>query len=98
MGKGQGIRKKALTASGLKHEGVISSGRLEEIEGIARGAKIPYPEVLAYNLYQDIFSPDECTVMIALGKATTSGNTIFLKNNDKVGGADLLGPQYHINC
>jgi hypothetical protein len=95
--EGQGIRKKALTVSGLKHESVIFSGRLEEIEGIARGAKIPYPEVLAYNLYQGIFSPDECTVMIALGKATTSGNTIFLKNSDKVGGADLVGPQYHKN-
>jgi hypothetical protein len=95
--EGQGIRKKALTVSGLKHESVIFSGRLEEIEGIARGAKIPYPEVLAYNLYQGIFSPDECTVMIALGKATTSGNTIFLKNSDKVGGADLVGPQYYKN-
>ncbi|MFQ5917682.1 MAG: C45 family autoproteolytic acyltransferase/hydrolase [Candidatus Binatia bacterium] len=95
--EGQGIRKKALTVSGLKHESAISSGRLEEIEGIARGAKIPYPEVLAYNLYQGIFSPDECTVMIALGKATTSGNTIFLKNSDKVGGADLVGPQYYKN-
>ena len=93
----QGIEKKTLTARGLKRERSISPGRLEEIEGIARGAKIPYPEVLAYNLYLGIFSPDECTVMIALGKATTSGNMVFLKNSDKVGGANLVGPQYHKN-
>lgn len=92
-----GMKPKGLTASALKQENTLSPNRLEEIEGIARGARIPYPELLAYNLYQGVLSPDECTVMIALGKATTSGNTLFLKNSDKIGGANLTGPQYYKN-
>ncbi|MFQ5851761.1 MAG: C45 family autoproteolytic acyltransferase/hydrolase [Candidatus Binatia bacterium] len=93
----QGIEQQALTGTALRDEEILSPGRLQEIEGIAYGAKIPYPAILAYNLYQGAFAPEGCTVMIALGKATTSGNTVFLKNSDKIGGANLVGPQYHKN-
>ncbi|MFQ5902381.1 MAG: C45 family autoproteolytic acyltransferase/hydrolase, partial [Candidatus Binatia bacterium] len=87
----------ALISSALANESAFSPSRLEEIAGIARGAKIPYPEMLAYNLYAGLFSPDECTVMIAFGKATTSGNTVFMKNSDKIGAANLDGPQFYKN-
>lgn len=67
----------------------------EEIAGIADGAGLPYEEVLAYNLYRDLVWPEECTVMMAVGSASATGDTVFAKNSDKVGGESLVGPNFY---
>ena len=84
-----------LSRAAVAREGLVSPRLLEEIEGIARGAQRPYPEVLAYNLYHNILLPDECTVMIAMGDTTANGEVVFFKNSDKVGGTELTGPNFH---
>lgn len=71
--------------------------RLEELEGLARGTGLPLRDLLAYNLYRGRVFPDECTSMCALPSATATGQTIFLKNSDKVGGDSLVGPEFHLH-
>jgi hypothetical protein len=90
--RAQGHDKSEVIENAFKHERLWVPERLEEIEGIGTGAKIEYPEVLAYNLYHDLAFPEECTVLMALGKASATGNTIFLKNSDKVGSDSYVGP------
>ncbi|MGA2874296.1 MAG: C45 family autoproteolytic acyltransferase/hydrolase [Nitrososphaerales archaeon] len=67
----------------------------DEIHGMSRATGIPINDLRAFNAYRKIFFPDECTMMMAMGNATVSGNTIYLKNSDKVGGKELVGAKYH---
>jgi len=89
--------KKKVIGKALEQEKMWSSERLEEIEGIGDGAKIEYPELLAYNVYHDFAFPEGCTVLMAVGKASTTGSTIFLKNSDKVGSESYVGPNCYKN-
>ncbi len=57
----------------------------EEIFGISEGSGLDFAELLRYNIFREIIYPDECTVMMAIGKAAKNGATIFLKNSDKIG-------------
>ncbi|MBI2368954.1 MAG: hypothetical protein HYV08_01690 [Deltaproteobacteria bacterium] len=70
--------------------------RREELDGLARGSDLPLRDLLAFNLYHGLVSPDECTSMCALPSATATGETIFFKNSDKVGGSTLVGPEFHL--
>ncbi len=90
-----GYHREGVTGLATRREGLLGPERLAEIEGLARGARVEYPELLAYNLFGGLAFPDECSVMFALGKATANGRTLFLKNSDKVGGASLVGPNFH---
>jgi hypothetical protein len=92
--EGRGYQKKELLKKALRHEGLLSSGRLEEIKGIGDGAGIDYPEVLAYNLFHDFAFPEGCTVLMAVGKSSATGDTIFLKNSDKVGSESYVVNSY----
>jgi hypothetical protein len=76
---------------------LLSDARLDEITGIAEGARVPYPDVLAYNLYYGWAYPEECTVMWAFPDATAGGKTLFLKNSDKIGRADMVGEVFYKN-
>ncbi len=73
----------------------LTDDRLDEITGIAEGARQPYPDVLAYNLFYGEAFPEECTVMLAMPDATASGKLIFLKNSDKIGGDTMVGEGFH---
>ncbi len=97
MLRAQGHDKSEVIENAFKHERLWAPERLEEIEGIGTGAGIEYPEALAYNLYHDLAFPEECTVLMALGKASATGNTIFLKNSDKVGSDSYAGPSCYKN-
>ncbi len=68
---------------------------IEELQGLADGCGISFEDLVLYNLYKHVPSPDECTVMIALPPATANGNVLFLKNSDKVGGGELVGPNFY---
>lgn len=86
------------TVVGLAREQAMGDRRwLDQLAGIADGAQLPLGEVLAYNLYRDLVSPEECTVSMAVGKASATGETIFAKNSDKVGGESLVGPNFYKN-
>ena len=67
----------------------------EHIKGLADGSNISFKDLLAYNLFKGIFFPEECTMMAAMGDSTATGNVIYLKNSDKVGGYELVGPKYY---
>lgn len=68
---------------------------IEEIRGIAQGAGIGAGEALAFNLCHGRVFADECTVLFALGDATASGKTLFLKNSDKIGADSMIGPNFY---
>jgi len=92
-----GYDRKTLIRSAMRNESLLRPGILEEIDGLAKGAGKEFQELLAYNLYNGIVFPDECTVLFALGEATASKETVFLKNSDKVGGATLSGLNFYKN-
>lgn len=92
-----GYDRQDIMRAAIRNENLLRPGILDEINGIAKGSKKDFPELLAYNLYNGFVFPDGCTVLFALGEASASGETIFLKNSDKVGGASLAGPNFHKN-
>lgn len=77
--------------------GLLPPWRLEELDGLSRGSGLPIRDLLAYNLYRGRVFQDECTSMCALPSATATGQTIFFKNSDKVGGDSLVGPEFHLH-
>jgi len=93
----KGYEKKRIIKEGLKMEGRLSSNSIEEIMGLGKGAGAEYPDILAYNLYHDLAFPEGCTVLMAVGKASATGSTIFLKNSDKVGSDTYSGPNSYKN-
>ncbi|MFQ6079676.1 MAG: hypothetical protein ACE5NJ_11160, partial [Thermodesulfobacteriota bacterium] len=95
--RAKGHDKSEVMENAFKHEKLWAPERLEEIEGVGEGADIKYPELLAYNIYHDRAFPEECTVLMALGKASATGSTIFLKNSDKVGSESYVGPSCYGN-
>lgn len=97
MLESRGYEKKEVIKKGLKMEELLASERIEEIMGLGEGAGAEYPEILAYNLYHDLAFPEGCTVLMAVGKASATGSTIFLKNSDKVGSDTYVGPDSYKN-
>ncbi|MEE8110112.1 MAG: C45 family autoproteolytic acyltransferase/hydrolase [bacterium] len=95
--KGCGGRRADVLRSLRKGERRLSAGRLEEIQALSRGAEVTFEDLLAFNLYEDAVFQDGCTVLMALGSTSASGNPILLKNSDKVGGKSLAGPNFHLN-
>jgi hypothetical protein len=73
----------------------LRPSRNGEIEAMAAGAGVSSESLLAYNLFRHRFSPDECTVMMAVGSASATGSTAFMKNSDKIGSDSLVGDGFH---
>lgn len=95
--KDSGYQKKAVLKNALKLEKFWRTQRLEEIEGMARGVGVPYPELLAYNVFHDVAFPEGCTVMMAVGKTSATGDTVLFKQSDKVGSEKYVGPLAYMN-
>lgn len=93
----QGWEAARLQRRALRAERGLAGHRLDEIAGIAEGARVAYPDVLAYNLFSGEASPDECTVMWAFGDATAGRKPLFLKNSDKIGREDMVGEGFYQN-
>lgn len=89
-----GLDRKAVVARVRECSRHVSEDRLEEIRGIAEGAGLAYGSLLAYDLLRGSFFPDECTVMMAVGSASATGDTIFMKNSDKIGSDSLVGDRF----
>ena len=68
---------------------------VQEIRAIAKATNLDFRELLAFNLCHGRVLPDECSVMFAMGDVTASGNTLFLKNSDKIGAQSMEGPNFY---
>jgi hypothetical protein len=91
----RGLRRDDLRRRAIRAQDLLEHHRLDEIAGIAEGAKVAYPDILAYNLFNAEISPDECTVMWAMSDSAAAGRTLFLKNSDKIGGKDMVGDGFY---
>jgi hypothetical protein len=78
-------------------KGVLGLNTLKEIAGIAAGAGRSFADLLAFNLFHSLILPEECTVYMAVGSASATGDTVFGKNSDKVGGISLVGDRFYKN-
>ena len=96
-GEGRGNDRARARDRAWAERELLPPWRLEELEGLSRGSGLPIRDLLAYNLYRGRVFPDECTSMCALPSATATGQTIFFKNSDKVGGDSLVGPEFHLH-
>jgi len=95
--KNRSHEKKAVIKNALKLEKLWRACRLEEIEGMARGVGVAYPELLAYNVFHDVAFPEGCTVMMAVGKTSATGDSVLMKQSDKVGSEKYVGPLAYMN-
>jgi hypothetical protein len=90
-----GLERAVLVKSAKRIAQDYSDRVLEEIRGIAAGAGVTEERLLAFNLCHGAVFSDECTVLFAMSDATASGKVLFLKNSDKIGGASLVGQNFH---
>lgn len=95
--KSKGSEKKEVIKNALKLEKLWRVARLEEIEGMSRGVGVAYTDLLAYNVFHDVAFPEGCTVMMAVGKTSATGDTILFKQSDKVGSEKYVGPLAYMN-
>lgn len=68
---------------------------IERMKGIAYGSKVDFRDIACFNSWKYLLSPDECTVLIAMGDSTANHSTCVLKNSDKVGSEKLVGQNYY---
>jgi hypothetical protein len=73
----------------------VPPSRLAEMAAIADGAHLNIDDVVAFDLFNAQFSPDECTVAMGVGSASATGGTMFMKNSDKIGADSLTGEGFH---
>lgn len=92
-----GQRRRWLLEKAREDHALLATRYVEEIAGMADGSRLPFQDLLAYNLYGDWVFSDGCTVMMAIGDAGHNGNTLFLKNSDQVGNEDMVGPNFSQN-
>jgi isopenicillin-N N-acyltransferase-like protein len=80
------------TAHALEYEAVIQAYRphfLDEIRGIAEGAGVSYPDILALNVRTEIrnaaitrLTPQECTAFVVLPSRSAQSHTLIGQNWD----------------
>jgi hypothetical protein len=92
-----GIDVRALRDRAVAGQGGLAESTRAQIAGIAEGAGEPFSLLLAYNLYRELAAVDGCTVMAALGSASATGRTLFMKNSDQVGNESMVGPGFHLH-
>jgi len=86
---------RALRDRALREASILSRSTLAQIAGIADGAGRPFSLLLAYNLFRESVAADGCTVMGAVGSASASGRTVFMKNSDQLGNDSMVGANFH---
>src|SRR5919205_1704811 len=95
-----GLNRAAYRAMTLRNEAWVAREfpeLLEELHGIADGARIEYPELLDLNVNTDVayaraYSElQDCTQILAMGPATVDGKTYVGKTRDL-----RPGPKRHV--
>jgi len=77
------ISKKKLHEKALKIAKHMAKDDLDEIKGMAKGTKIPYEDMLVYNLFYSLASsPFACRQFATWDKRTTTGDLIHARNLD----------------
>lgn len=94
---GLGYSRDEILRAAAHLEGTFTPSILKEILGIADGCGLAYADMLAFNLYEGLAFPEECTVMMAVGDVAPGGRTLFLKNSDQVGSERMAGTNFHMN-
>ncbi len=74
---------------------LVAPTSLRLMESLSRGSGISFEAILRYNALQDTSSSEECTTFAAIGKATSNGNPVLLKNRDTSGNFDFHGSGYY---
>lgn len=93
----KGYNWQKLLDSAKKDGATLAADSVEEIRGISNGANLPFLSVLSYNFHRDMVIPEGCTVVASVGSSSADGNTIFMKNSDKLGDDKLVGPNCHMH-
>jgi len=74
---------------------IFGDDALEYMKGLATGSNAKLSDIIALNYLRQFVSPDECSVLIAMGDWTTTGSPIVLKNSDKIGSDKFKGSGFH---
>lgn len=74
---------------------IFDDDSLEYMKGVARGSNALLADIIALNSLRQFVSPDECSVLIAMGDWTTTRSPIVLKNSDKIGSDKFKGNGFH---
>jgi hypothetical protein len=91
----KGLGKKKVDLYKKLYVDILSTSSRKMMEGISRGSGIPYDSILCYNALREVLYSEECTTFAAIGKATSNGKPVLLKNRDKPGNLDYCGMNYH---
>lgn len=91
----RGIERETVREEADVHEDRLTPDTQAKIEGIVETARVPYRDLLAFNLFEENIVPDGCTTAIAAGDAAANGETIFFKQSDKKGADEFEGENYH---
>jgi len=93
----RGIGQRELSCFTREYAALCSYSSLQLMEGMSKGSGLPFESILGFNALQDILSPEGCTTFAAVGKATSDGKAILLKNRDKSGNHKFNGSGYYEN-
>lgn len=91
----RGIERETVYEEADVHKDRLTPDTRAEIKGIVETARVPYRDLLAFNLFEETIVPDGCTVAIAAGDAAANGETIFFKQSDKKGANEFEGEDFH---
>lgn len=61
----------------------VGPSAIKMMQELSKGSGISFERISRYNALQDILSPEGCTTFAAIGKATSSGKPVLLKNRDQ---------------
>ena len=67
------------------------------LTGLSSGNAVPLTDLIAYNRFRETLKPEACTVGVATGTATASGNTLVFKHSDAGLNEEFDGEGYHQN-
>jgi|LSQX01.3.fsa_nt_gb hypothetical protein len=93
----KGIENKEVDLYKQFYVDISSTSSRKMMEGISRGSGISYDSILRYNAFREVLYPEGCTTFAAIGKATSNGKPVLLKNRDKPGNLDYCGTNYYKN-
>jgi len=83
--RARGIEKREFSRFAHEYAALSSASSLHLMEGMSRGSGLPFESILGFNALQDVLSPEGCTTFAAVGKATSDGKAVLLKNRDQRG-------------
>ena len=78
----RGMRRAEIVRRGRRLEPFIPQAFIEEMRGIARGAGVPYEDILMGHTFLEAVQAASCSCYAAYGRATRNGRLVFGRNLD----------------